>query len=351
MGTKMNEIIEKNSDVLVRMPNWIGDAVMATAALEMLHDLRPDLKLIVLLKPWVQDVIKNHPAVSEVIVYNPGRFPGRIRAFFKMVKQIRKRDFSTAVLFQQNFESALLAYAGGIPVRIGRPNDLRRMLLNYPVHLSEDAMVHHQVEQYLAIAQYIVGQSQTSYRPQVFLTDHDREEATAFIERLPGNGPIIPVAPGAAFGSAKRWPPDLVTDFLNAAVRRWNARVVFLGGRLEKTVSDEILAGASERGFSMAADYSIMAQAALIEKAGICVSNDSGMMHVAAALKSVVTIALFGPTNPLFSRPYGERHIVLHHQVDCWPCKYRTCPMDHRCMRSISVEEVLDTVETALRKR
>ncbi len=347
----MNSVIKEGSRVLVRMPNWIGDAVMATAALEMLHVNRPDLKLVVLLKPWVRDIIKNHPAVSEMIEYAPGRFPGRIQSFYRMVKQIRSQDYSAAVLFQSNFESALLAFAGGIPIRIGRPNDLRRFLLNHPVLLSKEILQHHHVEQYLAISQYVVGAPNSNYRPQVFPTNQDREAAIAFIQELPSGGPILPIAAGAAFGSAKCWPTNLVADFLDAAVRKWNARVVFLGGKQEKISSNEILARASEKGFSMVQKYPIMAQAALIEKAGICVSNDSGLMHVAAALKSVVTIALFGPTNPLFTRPYGDHHIVLHHKVDCWPCKHRICPTDHRCMTSISVEEVLGAVETALCKR
>jgi heptosyltransferase II len=347
----MNAPIPENSKVLVRMPNWIGDAVMATAGLDMLHVNRPDLKLVVLLKPWVLDVIKSHPAVSDVIVYNPGRFPSRIRDFHRMAGRIRSAGFSACIMFQNNFESALMGFVARIPLRIGRPGDWRRYLLTHPVQVPTGVLKRHQVEHYLAIAHDVVNASPAGYRPRICLTGQDREEADRFVENLPGGGPILPVAAGAAYGSAKCWPSASMERFLDAAVRRWNARVVFLGGEQEKTMSDGILSRATAGGFSMVAEYPIMVQAALVEKAGLCIANDSGLMHVAAALDSVVTIAIFGPTNPAMTRPYGDRHIVLHHKVSCWPCKHRVCPTDHRCMTTISVEDVLNAVETALSKR
>lgn len=347
----MNAAIPENSRVLVRMPNWIGDAVMATAGLEMLHINRPDLELVVLLKPWVLDVIKNHPAVADVIVYDPGRFPGRIRNFHRMTGHIRSAGFSACIMFQNNFESALLGFAAQIPVRIGRPGDWRRFLLTHPVHLPPERLNSHQVEHYLAVAEYVVKVSPSGYHPRVFLTERDRDEAEKFMETLPEGGPILPVAAGAAYGSAKCWPPAYMERFLEIAVQRWNARVVFLGGEREKSVSDGILSRTSAGGFSMVAGYPIMVQAALVEKAGICIANDSGLMHVAAALDSVVTIAIFGPTKPAITRPYGDRHIVLHYKVSCWPCKHRECPTDHRCMTNISVENVLNAVETVFSKR
>ena len=103
--------------------------------------------------------------------------------------------------------------------------------------------------------------------------------------------------------------------------------------------------------YSVAGEKPLLTQAAIIESAGLCISNDSGLMHLSAALPEVKVIAIFGPTKPDETSPFGKGHVVLHHTVDCWPCRYRRCPLDHSCMKAISPEEVMDAVERVIGKR
>ncbi len=348
----MKPQIPDHGKLLIRIPNWIGDAVMCTAGLAALHENRPDLQITALLKPWVSDVLKHHPAISNIIRYHPRRFPARFVDFARIVSDIRTQSFSGCLLFQKNFESALIGYAAGIPIRIGQPTDRRRMLLTHPIDLPDADFRGHQVLMYRAIAEYMTGvPSSDECVPQVFLSDFDRHQAKEYQALLLPGGPLIPVSAGAAYGSAKCWPPEKFAEFVDRVVSRWNARVVFLGSSADASVFERIMTLCKYPAQCMAGKYSLLTQAALIELAGICVANDSGLMHVSAALQGVRTVAIFGPTKPVETGPFGGQHIILHKQVSCWPCRYRHCPLDHACMQAISVDDVMNAVETVIGKR
>jgi len=331
---------------LVRVPNWIGDTVMATAGLSGLDQLFPESRIVVVAKPWVIPVIEGHPAVDGILTHNPRRFPARAMDFFKTVRQIRRLKPSRGVLFHKNFESALLFFVSGIPERTGRPTDGRGFLLTRHVRLDDSELVGHQVHHYRSIVSAVAGRPCPPTRPRMVLSAAELDAADETIAALPDSGPVIPVAAGAAYGSAKCWPPERVAEFVMKAVNRLNARIVFIGGPGERDVSLKIRDSAGVAAWTMAGEASMRVQAAVIQRAGICVANDSGLMHVSAALPYVRTVAIFGPTKPAETAPYGEGHIVIHHPQSCWPCRHRHCPLNHECMRSISADEVLNAVET-----
>jgi len=347
----MNGLIPENGSVLVKVPNWIGDAVLCTVGLSAIKHALPEVNIVALAKPWVKDVIVRHKALSEVIVYSPRRFPFRLIDFAAITSEVRRRSFSTYILFHKNFESALIGFVAGIPVRLGRPTDARERLLTHPLRLPDGLLRGHQVNHYIALAEFATGHVSVNCRPEVFLSENDRKTADEYYESLPPGGPIIPVSAGAAYGSAKCWPPERFAQFISCAVDKWNARIIFLGGPADKNVCEKIVGLSNRQSFCMAGTYPILVQAAVIERAGMCLANDSGLMHVAAALNGVTTVALFGPTVPEQTAPFGENHIVLHQKVPCWPCKHRICPLKHDCMMQISVDQVLNAVETALGKR
>ncbi|MCD4653385.1 lipopolysaccharide heptosyltransferase II [bacterium] len=334
--------------ILVRVPNWIGDVVMSTAGLAVLKQACPMARISVVAKPWVSDVLKYHPAIDEIVIHNPGKFPERVIDFFLSVKKLKGMACDTGVLFHKNFESALMFFAAGIPERIGRPSDGRGFLLTSKVKLSNELLLGHQVGHYLAIAEQTTGMSMDDAKPEVHISDLERIEARNYLSEIGVSGRIIPISAGAAYGTAKCWPSDRIVQFLKEASLRFKAVVVFLGGEAERKTTEKIIVEAEVKAYSMAGKFSLLTQAALVERAGMCISNDSGLMHVSAAVSKVRVIALFGPTIPRETGPYGEGHIVIHKPPECWPCKHRTCPSDHSCMRDISVEDVLNAVESVL---
>lgn len=346
MACRENAVSQSGDTILIRVPNWIGDTVMSTAALAGLRQLAPEATLAILAKPWVVPVIAHHPAVDILMIHDPRRFPARIIDFFRTVHRIRAIKPRRGILFHKNFESALLFFAAGIPDRIGRPTDGRSILLTRRVRLDAEVLRGHQVHHYRFIVSAAAGKPCPVVRPRVYLSTEDCDAADAYLADYAGRGPVIPVAAGAAYGAAKCWPPDRMAEFVAKIVRQLEARVVFLGSDREREVSQKIRDTAGIQARIMAGDQPMGVQAALISRAGICVANDSGLMHVAAALPSVRTVAIFGPTVPAETAPFGEGHIILHHPTRCWPCKHRECPLDHECMRSITVDEVLNAVET-----
>jgi len=335
-------------NILVRVPNWIGDVVMSTAGLTVLKQIYPESCITVVAKNWVSDVLKYHPAVDEILSYNPRRFPGRIIDFIRFAKKIRSQKYDSGVLLQNNFESALLFFASGIPERTGRPTDSRGFLLTNKVNLTQNLLQGHQVYHYCYIIEKISGVRSENCNPEIYLSDLEREEASKYLDGLNVSGNVIPFSAGAAYGSAKCWPSDKVVQFTKEVSASLNATIVFLGGEAEREVNQKIISDSGTEAYSMAGEFSLLTQAAVIEKAGICISNDSGLMHVAAAIQGVTVIAIFGPTIPRETAPFGENHIVIHKPPECWPCKSRVCPVDHACMRDISVADLINTVESVL---
>lgn len=348
----MSPVIPEKSSILVRLPNWIGDVIMSTAGLSALQQARPDLKITVLVKPWVFDVIRNHPAISDVITYGPKRGFRRLNDFRRIVSTIRERDFAAYLMFQKNFESALIGFASHIPIRIGTPTDYRGFLLTHTFVLPDPIRTGHQVRHYIALADFATGRTSSfDQNPSVFLTEEDESQARSFLQILPPGGPIIPISAGAAYGSAKCWNPEKFSEFIRRSVQSWRARVIILGDSSDAVIGRTIITNSGVEAFCVAGQYPIMVQAAIIRQAGLCIANDSGLMHLSAALKGVTSIAIFGPTKPAETSPYGQQHIILHKPVSCWPCQYRTCPLDHACMENISVEDLMTAVETVLRKK
>ncbi len=336
-------MISIRGDIVIRIPNWIGDAVLCTAAVKALRTSLPDCRITAVVKPWVKDVFLRSSAVDELIVYRHRRGPRRFLDAMALVRRLHQENFAAAVLFQTAFESALLPFLARIPVRIGRPTDHRRLFLTHSVALTQEEQRSHQVYHYLAVARRITGDVKQQFEPEVELSEVELEAARRWLGES-ASGPLITVAAGAAYGSAKRWLPERFAAFSDAAGDLWNARVVFCGGGGDLPVIDTIRRHCSRPVDVIAGEKPLPVQAALIAMSDVCVSNDSGLMHLAAAVGTPV-VAIFGPTDSTATGPWGSGHRVLHEAVECAPCKYRDCPLNHECMRRITVEKVLSAVQ------
>jgi len=325
----------------VRLPNWVGDALLATPALHALRLSFPRAEISILAKPWVAPLFEASPDCDRLIVYErPGRHAG-LGGFTLLCRELRALKFEAAVLFQNAFEAALIARLSGIPQRAGYAADGRRLLLSHPVSLNGALGLHH-ADYYLTLVERLGCDTQVERRLRLTLPEWAKEAAG---ERLAGLGlegtPLVGLAPGAAFGTAKRWPAERFAAVADALSRRLGTTTLIFGSRGEQEVAREVARAMKTTSLDLAGRTPLLEAAAIIGRCSLFVTNDSGLMHLASAL-DVPLVAVFGPTDPQTTSPLGKNSRLVRGRANCAPCLKRHCPTDHRCLLSVSPEEVLE---------
>ncbi|MBW1917410.1 MAG: lipopolysaccharide heptosyltransferase II [Deltaproteobacteria bacterium] len=327
--------------LLVRATNWVGDAVLILPAICRLRELFPQAHLAVLAVPRVAPVFQGHPAISEIILSpssapapdNPGRWP--------LLKKLRARRFELALLFPNSFESALVAWAAGIPHRLGYNTDYRTPLLTTIIRSPEKLAHLHQVYRHLGLLRAFGNQVPTAL-PALYLDDQDLAQARDLMAQkcLEPAQLIIGISPGAAYGSAKQWLPERFAAVAEQLQKEFDARIVLLGGPGDAEVAGRIVERMRHPAVNLVGQTDLRTAMAVIKHLALLITNDSGLMHVAAALR-VPLVALFGSTDSDSTGPFTPLATVLRHPVPCSPCLERECPTDHRCMELITAAEVV----------
>ncbi|MGH9406237.1 MAG: lipopolysaccharide heptosyltransferase II [Terriglobia bacterium] len=332
--------------ILVRSTNWIGDAVMSLPAVEALRARFPRAELVLVSKPWVSGVYERSAAVDRQIVYDSQGEHRGSRGFARLIRQIREEQFDAAILLQNAFHAAWMTWRARIPVRIGYARDGRAPLLTRPVDAPGPAVYGHQAYSYLHLL-FRAGIISSPEPPQPFneirleTAPEERTWAVRRLEALGIQGPrfLIGLAPGASFGPAKRWPPARFAALADRLIEVLSADVLIFGSEAERALAEEI-AGAMEHVPVIAAgDATLRQSMSLLERCRLVVTNDSGLMHVAAAM-GLPVIAIFGSTDARATGPFGPYARVVQHPVPCNPCGLRVCPIDFRCMEGVSVAMV-----------
>ena len=327
--------------ILVRTTNWVGDVVMTLPALEAVGKCFPDCHVSVLAKPWVAPLFDGHPVVNDVIIHNVKKdFFSRISDIFRLSSHIKKHRFDLAILFQNAFEAALIAKMAGIKHITGYNTDCRGFLLTDHAPMKFDLKKDHQVGYYLDILKHLGCESEKS-DPQLYVSEEKMKKADELLESLgiKKNDILLGLSPGAIFGPAKRWPPDRFASIGDMAVEKWNAKVIVLGSNKELEICNKVSDQMINKPFNLCGMTGLGEAMGIIKRCNFFVTNDSGLMHVAGALK-VPLVAIFGSTNPYATGPRGSEAIVIQHKTDCSPCLKPVCPTDFRCMLDISPEEV-----------
>lgn len=320
--------------IVVRAPNWIGDVVLALPAVRDLRRNFPAARIEVLARPWVAELYR---AVAEVdAVRESAGAAGDAAAV--------RGAFDVGVLLPNSFGSALALRRAGIPERWGYATDLRGPLLTRAARVPAAVRGRSQVYYYRAMLAG-VGLRVTA-TPDASL--RCRPEWSAEADALLGGpGPWIGLNPGAFFGTAKRWLPERYAAVGDLVARRTGARVAVVGGRGERALGDAIAAGMGTPARNLCGETTLGGMAGVLSRMAVVVTNDSGPMHVAAAL-GVPVVAVFGPTDERETGPVGEGHRVVREPVHCSPCGLRECPIDHRCMTRIGVDRVAAEAREAL---
>jgi heptosyltransferase II len=335
--------------ILIRGTNWVGDGLMTTPAVAAIRRNFPEARISMLVVPWVMDIFTHNPNIDEVIPYfREGRHKG-IQGKIILIKELRERKFDLSILLQNAFEAAFLTWGAKIPQRAGYNTDVRGLLLTQAVAMRPEYKKVHQIEYYLAMLR---GLGLEAPDLEMFLHVPD-EYPTQINSRLKEFGyegkPLVVIAPGATYGSAKMWPEKRYSLLAAELVRYSGARLVILGSAKEKTVGEAIVQSVSkDAAVNLCGETRLLEAAAWIKQAGLFISNDSGLMHMAAAL-SKPQLAIFGPTDRTSTGPRNTKATMIFNETSCAPCLKVRCPTDHRCMERITVEEVFEAACQILR--
>ena len=320
--------------LLIRAPNWVGDAMLSLPAVRDLRRNFPEARIEVLARAWVSDLYR---AVTEVDGVRVSR------GFRQDVPSLRG-DFDAAVLLPNSFGSAAQLFLARIPERWGYATDGRGWLLTRRARLPAEVRGRSQVYYYRAMLAGI-GLS-LSDSPETSLRCPEPWQARGG-ELLGDEGPWLGVNAGAFFGSAKRWLPSRYAAVADDLARRSGLRVVLLGGPAERPLAEFIADSMQTPSRVLCGETSLAELVGVLSRLRLLVTNDSGPMHVAAAL-GIPMVAIFGPTDWRETAPVAEHHRLLREPVPCAPCLLRDCPIDHRCMTRISVESVAGAAASLL---
>jgi heptosyltransferase-2 len=340
--------------ILVRATNWIGDAVMAIPALHAIRSRWPDAELTVLARPAIADLYRGQNLADHLIVYD---WRGAHRGLWgreRLAAQLRREKFDTALLLQNAFDAAWLAWRAGIPERIGYARDARSWLLTRAVVVpAKGEIPSHESFYYLELlrrAGWLANLPVVS-RIALTVTNESREEAR---QKLIAAGADpgrmwAAFAAGAAYGSAKCWLPERYAELADRLITAYNADVILFGAPQESEMAARIAAGMRGRAINLVGATNTTELSAHLANCGLFVGNDSGAMHVAAAV-GLPVVGIFGPTDPQGTSPVTPSFTPVRQPVSCSPCFLRNCPIDHRCMTRITVDEVFAAASPSLER-
>ena len=343
----MNHPPESIRRIFVRTPNWLGDAVMALPALAALEKAFPRASVALLAHSRVAGLFGLEKRTEGVIAYDPQGVHRGVRGISKLAGELRKGRFDLAVVFSNSFSSAWMAFLAQARQRVGYVSEGRGRLLTIRVRLRKDHRQRHLSEGYLDLIRAL-GIGCDAMVPKIALSPDIKKEGERFLRErgvLPGMK-LIGFGPGATYGEAKRWDPERFAEVGKklGAKGYW---LVLLGVREEKALCDRIGEGIGEKAINLAGETDLRALAGVLAHCSAFVSNDTGVMHLEAAL-GIPVVGLFGSTSPEWTRPLG-RAKVIYKRPYCSPCFARTCPDgSRRCWKAIGVEEVLSVVKEDL---
>lgn len=342
--TKQTNTIEK---ILIIGPAWVGDMVMAQTLFKLLRDRHPHLIIDVVAPAWSVPLLARMPEVASAITMPIGHGQLGLGERYRIAKSLRAKKYDQAIVLPNSFKSALIPWLARIPKRTGWLGELRWGLLN-DVRYLDKARYPLMIERYLALGLPANSALPTPYPlPHLQVEEASRAKALAKHGLTQANQPILILCPGAEFGSAKRWPEEYYAEVAKAKLNQGWAVWLF-GSAKDRAVTDKIMTLTQERCVNLAGQTSLEEAVDLLSCAHLVVSNDSGLMHIAAALHKPL-VAVYGPTTPLFTPPLNEKAKVLSLSLSCQPCFQRTCPLNHhRCMRDLLPEKILTAASALL---
>jgi heptosyltransferase-2 len=335
--------------ILVVAPSWVGDCVLMQPMLLRLKQRFPDCSIDVLAPPWTLSLLKQMPEVSEVIV-NP--FPHgalQLLARYRLGKKLRDYHYDAAYILPNSLKSALVPYFANIPKRIGFTGEMRYGLLTDARKLDK-VKLPLMVERFAQLAEATSDEVQSAIpHPHLSVSKDARQQVLKKLG-LSLDQPVAIFCPGAEYGPAKRWPVQYYAE-LAQKLRLQGYAIWLIGSPKDREVAEKIVSLGNQPVRNLCGTTDLSDAIALLSCASLVVSNDSGLMHIAAALDRPM-LAIFGSSSPQFTPPLSAQAVVLKLDLPCSPCFKRVCPLGHfNCMMQLTPSEVGKHVINILEKQ
>lgn len=330
-------------NILVRMPNWLGDVVMSTPILTDLRTAFPSASITAMCVKPLCELLSEDQAIDELFCFaKPANDFVRREDLRNIIGKIEAGKYDLGILLTNSFSSAWWFWQGKVKRRIGYSDHFRKILLTDSLALPKEK------EHFVVTCKKLLsplGIPISSTMPRLYVSDKEVEESKELLYQrgyVKGKK-LIGINPGAAYGFAKCWPAERFRALAMRLLLKTDAYIVFFGDVKTALLVKEISYGLPEKVIDLAGVTRLRELACLIKDCTVFVTNDSGPMHIAAAFETPV-VALFGSTDDKITGPYGQKENVINKNVSCSPCFKRTCPIDFRCMEQISIEDVLEQV-------
>lgn len=338
--------------ILVRATNWVGDALLSLPALGQVRRRWRDAEIAVLARPYVAEMYGEQGVADRLWLDEfQGRHAG-IRGRERLARELRGERFDAALLLTNSFDSAWVAWRARIPERIGYARDGRGPLLTKAIPTPRPGEIAaHESAYYLELLRRAGWIERVSLPERIELraSEAARRHARETLESAGARRDRARIAfgPGASYGSAKCWLPERFAELADRLIEAFSADVILFGTAAERDLLDAISSAMRHRAVNLAGRTGIGELPAYFSECHLFVGNDSGAMHVAAAV-GLPVVAIFGSTDAEGTAPVTPRLSIVQEKVFCSPCFLRRCPIDHRCMKRVTVDEVESAARTWL---
>jgi len=335
--------------LLVFCPNWVGDVVMATPALDCLRQNYPDAELIGVIRNYVRGVVEDGPWFDQII----GCDDKTTRGFCKLVQTIHSLNPDVAIVLPSSMRSALTVRLGGVREIYGYRRNGRSLLMTggpKPIRAENGILPIPMVEYYMEICRWLHLKLPEVIKPSLFLSDSLQEKGDHLLHSygIKPDDMVIGMNPGAKFGSSKCWPPEYFTKLAELFAERWDCKILLFVGPGEDEIARSIVQSSKARIVNTGPDKVDLALLKhLVKRCRLLVTNDTGPRHYAVAF-DIPVVVIMGPTDPRYTAANLEKTLVLRQELDCSPCHKKTCPHDHECMFMISPHAVFRGSENLL---
>lgn len=329
--------------IIIRMPNWIGDLVMATPVLTDIRKAFPGAHITAMSRSPICDLLKEDRDIDELFCFSKVSGFGRRSEKRDIIEKLHRGKYDLGILLTHSFSSAWWFWQGKVRRRLGYQGNGRGFLLTDKLPLPQDVHQQHLIITYkMLLGQLGIPVSET--RPRLYLSEKELDEARTLLKQLgiTPNHRLVGINPGAAYGTAKCWLPDRFRKVTEKLLQNEDVKIIYFGDQASMPLVKEICQGLPSPVINLAGLTSLRELACLIKLSSVLLTNDSGPMHMAAALGTPL-VALFGSTSEVVTGPY-KTGTVIHKHVECSPCYQRVCPIDFRCMKQIETDEVYDAI-------
>ncbi len=334
--------------IAIRLTNWVGDCVMNTPFLGRVREMFPNARILCLGRSNVASLLQPHPDVDEVWPIDDKS----MRSFRETAARLREWRADLGFLLPNSLKSAALLAAARVPHRVGYNRDARRLLLTMPVELRPEDLAVHEVKYYLRLLHFWEKESRPPPPLKLTITQAERDAMAAWLaaEGITSTTPIVGVNPAAFFGTAKRWLPERFAESARRIASAHGGRVVVTGLPQERDVAQAVCDAGGGGFVNAAGRMKLRELMAFLARADVFLTNDSGAMHIAAALGTPL-LAVFGSTDWVTTAPLGDHCRIVRAETPCAPCLLRHCPIDHRCMTGVTSDMATRAAEELLASR